>query len=104
MPIDAVSQTTGAERAVSVEPAAAGLVLAIVERGTELTRVEVPTEKLLTVLTDRPEGVQAVVGVGKSVLEVEVRRNEVLLAVGRADAAVGLDDLMDAVAAALPAD
>lgn len=102
MVIDAVSQSTGAERTVAVEAAASGLVLAVAEKGAELARVEVPADTLLAVLTDRPAGRQQVVDAGRKVLEVEVRRNEVLLAVGTADAAVGLDDLMDAVAAALP--
>jgi hypothetical protein len=104
MVIDAVSQSSGAERTVTVEAAGAGVVLAIREREAELARVEVPADELMTVLTDRPEGLQVVVGSEKRVLEVEVRRNEVLLAAGTADAAVGLDDLMDALAAALPSD
>ncbi len=102
MVIDAVSQSTGSERTVAVEPAPAGVTLAIREKDAELARVEVPTDKFLTVLTERPAGPQAVAAVDTKVLEVEVRRNEVLLAVGKADAAVGLDDLMDALAAALP--
>lgn len=100
--IHAVSQSTGAERTVSVEAATTGLLLVIAEKGAELARVEVPADELLAVLTDRPAGQQSV-GAAK-VLGVEVRRNEVLLAAGNADAAVGLDDLMDAVAAALPAE
>ena len=102
MVIDAVSQSTGAERRVSVEAADAGLLLAISEKEAELARVEVPSDKLLAILTDPPAGKRRVVAVDAKVLEVEVRRNEVLLAVWKADAAVGRDDLMDAVAAALP--
>lgn len=104
MVIDAVSQSTGAERTVAVEPAPAGVVLAIREKGAELARVEVPADQIMSVLTERPAGPQAVVAVDKKVLEVEVRRNEVLLAIGTADAAVGLDDLMDALAEAIPSD
>ncbi|MFO0851800.1 MAG: hypothetical protein U0871_25030 [Gemmataceae bacterium] len=49
-------------------------------------------------LVEKPSGPQPV-GPG---VTAKVRRNEVLLEVGGADAAVGLDDLMDAVAAADP--
>lgn len=104
MVIDAVSQSTGAERTVVVEPAPAGVVLVIREKDAELARVEVPADKLLTVLTERPAGPQVVVAIDKKVLEVEVRRNEVLLTAWKADAAVGLDDLMDALAEAIPSD
>ena len=40
---------------------------------------------------------------GEKALAVEVRRNEVLLKIGLADSAVGLDDLMDALAEVMPA-
>ena len=66
--IDAVSQTTGAERTVSVEAVAAGLLLAISEEGTELARVEVPPDRLLAVLTDRPQAPQQVVAFDAKVL------------------------------------
>jgi hypothetical protein len=104
MVIDAVSQSTGSERTVLVEPAQAGVRLAVREKDAELARVEVPADELLTVLTERPAGPQVIVADGAKVLEVEVRRNEVLLDAGKADAAVGLDDLMDALAAAIPSD
>lgn len=53
------------------------------------------------VLTEQPKGSQTITGEGRA-LEVEVRRNEVWLVIDGPDAAVGLDDLMDAVAGALP--
>ena len=72
------------------------------KNGAVLTYVTAPTDELMTVLTDQPEGPTAIPGdtAGAArVLEVEVRRNEVWLAVDGIDAAVGLDDLMDAIAA-----
>lgn len=100
MTIDGVSQSTGAERVVAVEAAGSDLSMAVTDRsGTILMgRAVVPPDGLMTVLTDKPTGAQAVA----EGITVEVRRNEVWLMVGQADAAVGLDDLMDAVAAATP--
>ena len=50
------------------------------------------------VLSEQPAGSQVIAGEGGE-LDVEIRRNEVWLSTGGADAAVGLDDLMDALAA-----
>jgi hypothetical protein len=58
---------------------------------------DAPTEEIMSILTERPNGPQKVT----PTLTMEVRRNEVWLEVAEADAAVGLDDLMDALA--LPA-
>lgn len=102
MTIDGLSQTTGAERRVEVGPAEAGVLLVIREAGAELSRAVLPPDPLLTVLTDRPAGPQVVNGGDGAALTIEVRRNEVLLVIGAADAAVGLDDLSDAVAGAVP--
>jgi hypothetical protein len=102
MTIDGVSQSTGAERLVEIETEGSGVRVVIREGDTELARVLLPADPLMSVLTDRPDGLQAVVGEEKRVLEIEIRRNEVLLAVGTADAAVGLDDLTDALASAIP--
>lgn len=103
MTIDGVSQSTGIERLVDVSPTDDGIRVIIRDRnlGTELGGVTVPADALMGVLTDLPKGSQTIAGEGR-VLEVEVRRNEVWLVVGGLDAAVGLDDLMDAVAGALP--
>jgi hypothetical protein len=101
--IEAVSQSTGAERRVEVTAAPAGVRVAIRDskKGTVLGFVTAPTDELITVLSDRPEGPTGIhgdaAGAGQ-VLAIEVRRNEVWLTVGGADAAVGLDDLMDALA------
>ena len=104
MTIDGVSQSTGIERLVDVGAADAGLRLTIRDRklGAELGRVTVPADALMGVLTEQPKGPQTIPG-GGTALEVEVRRNEVWLAIGGPDAAVGLDDLMDAVGDALSA-
>ena len=105
MLIDGVSQTTGIERVVEVEAAAGGVRVVIRDRvlGAELAGVAIPAAGLMTVLTDLPAGVQSLAGLDGRALAVEVRRNEVWLAIGGPDAAVGLDDLTDAVAAAIPA-
>lgn len=102
--IDGVSQSTGVERLVGIESDKANVRLSIRERGgdTDLASVVIPVESLMTALTDQPKGQQTIPGSDGRVLAVEVCRNEVLLAVGAPDAAVGLDDLMDALAGALP--
>ncbi len=104
MTIDGVSQSTGIERLVDVSPTDDGIRVLIRDRnlGTELVGVTVPADALMGVLADQPKGLQSIAGNAGRALEVEVRRNEVWLVVGGPDAAVGLDDLMDAVAGALP--
>ena len=78
----------------------APLSVAVTDRsgGVELGRAVIPPDELMTVLSERPAGSQSVA----DGVTVEVRRNEVWLVVGGAEAAVGLDDLTDAVAAATP--
>jgi hypothetical protein len=101
MVIDGVSQSTGIERLVEIISADAGVRVVIRDRklGSELGQVTVSGESLVAVLAEQPKGPQTIPGAGAA-LVVEVRRNEVLLTIGGPDAAVGLDDLMDAVAAA----
>jgi hypothetical protein len=101
MVIEGLSQTTGTGRAVEIAAADAGVRVVIRKDKAELGRIDVPSDPLLAVMTDRPAGVQKIAG-GERTLEVEVRRNEVWLKNGVADAAVGLDDMTDAVAEALP--
>ena len=108
MVIDGISQSPGVERLIDLSSAEAGVLLVISDRAgaQEWVRLVLPAEELIAILTDHPEGPQAVVGMSGDEareLKVEVRRNEVLLAVGESDAAVGLDDLMDALASVLPA-
>jgi hypothetical protein len=102
--IEAVSQSTGVERRVEVTPAPEGVRVAVGDgrKGTVLTYVTAPADELMTVLSEQPEGptgIQGDTAGAARVLVVEVRRNEVWLTVGGVDAAVGLDDLMDALAA-----
>jgi hypothetical protein len=109
MKIDGVSQTTGVERVLELSQDKRGLLLSIIDRvgGPPPARIVVKASALTAVLVDRPEGPQTLVGMSSTgvvqPMTVEVRGNEVMLTVGRADAAVGLDDLMDAVAGMTPA-
>jgi hypothetical protein len=102
--LEAVSQSTGVERRVEVSPAPEGVRVAIRDgrKGTVLAFVTAPADELMTVLSEQPEGPTGIqgdaAGAGR-VLAVEARRNEVWLTVGGVDAAVGLDALMDAMAA-----
>ena len=100
MTIDGVSQTTGLERLVDIDPAAGGLKVTIRDRklGAVLGSATVPAGALVAVLAEQPAGPQPIPG-DAATLEIEVRRNEVWLALGGPDAAVGLDDLLDAVGA-----
>jgi hypothetical protein len=109
MTIYGVSQSSGVERRLHVEMGANGVVLIFCDHpgNKERQRILVPTEELLAVLTEPPAGGGAVAGIAPPHgpplrLDVEVRRNEVLLKVSggthaEADAAVGLDDLQDAL-------
>jgi hypothetical protein len=102
--IEAVSQSTGVERKVEVTAAPEGVRVTIRDgrKGTVLTYVTASADDLITVLSDQPEGPTAITGDTAGavrVLAIEVRRNEVWLTIGGIDAAVGLDDLMDALAA-----
>jgi hypothetical protein len=110
--IHGLSQSTGAERTLSLGQSAGAVLLhARDTTGADgLPRVAVPLAGLLGALADRPAGGTAVGGESpgdgsKAWLDVEVRRNEVLLRT-RAEAgsgwdiAVGLDDFQDALEAA----
>jgi hypothetical protein len=100
MTIDGISQTSGVERLVDINADAGGLKLTLRDRKSDalLASAIVPAEALMVVLTEQPAGPQLVA----ANLEVEVRRNEVWLTLGGPDAAVGIDDLMDAVGGAIP--
>ena len=105
MEIDGVSPSTGDDLVVEVGADGLGVLLVVRDRGGvgERGRAVAAADALAAVLADRPAGPQVLPVQGPGVVRVEVRRNEVLLDVGGADAAVGLDDLMDAVADASPA-
>jgi hypothetical protein len=110
MRIHGVSQSTGAERQVSLERGHEGVVLIFSHsKGKEQERILVPVDALLAAVMEPHPGGSIVEGISppqgvKMQLDVEVRRNEVLLRVrtGSAegtDAAVGLDDFQDALEA-----
>jgi hypothetical protein len=114
MTIDGLSQSSGAERLLGVEPAGAGVRLTISDRegGVERERLVIPAGDLLSAVTAPAEGGRTIPGTsegGPRLLDVEVRRNEVLLCArageeGGWDVAVGLDDLQDALELAMAGD
>jgi hypothetical protein len=109
MRIYGISQSSGVERRLHIEKGAEGIVLIIsdhdgnVERG----RIMVQPDSIMATFMDRaPGGVtiegRSVSNGAKKLLDVEVRRNEVLLTVraesaAGSDVAVGLDDFQDAL-------
>jgi hypothetical protein len=109
MTIYGMSQSSGVERRLRVEMGSDGVVLIISDHdgNKERTRILVPADALLAVITDPPADGVMVTGVsppqGPAMqLTVAVRRNEVQLRVSRAsgegaDVAVGLDDFQDAL-------
>ena len=109
MKVFGVSQTMGVERRLDLERVLTGIVLVISDHPSkaERARVLVPTEGLLAAITEPVPGGTTVEGTSpahgtKQGVTVDVRRNEVWLTAGGADVAVGLDDLQDALEAALP--
>jgi hypothetical protein len=105
MTIYGVSQSSGAERRLTLEQGGEGAVLTITDHATnkEQQRILVQVEELLHAVTDPPAGGTSVPGIvpphGLPLrLDLEVRRNEVLLTVRTGtgiDVAVGLDDFRD---------
>lgn len=103
MEIDGVSQTSGRDRVVKVTATSGGVQVAVHDRGGAAKGVAVvAADALADALAEPKVGMQVIPSLVGGGLGVEVRRNEVWLQVGSADAAVGLDDLMDAVGAATP--
>ena len=108
MAIYGISQSSGVQRRLKVERGATGIVLTVIDHvgGQEQSRILVPSEDLLATITDPPPGGTTVEGISppdgaKMQLDVEVRRNEVLLKARSSsgewtDVAVGLDDFQDA--------
>ena len=113
MKVYGISQSSGIERRLFVERGDNGIVLVITDHvgNQERARVMVEADDLLAAITDPPTGGATVEGIvpqqgEKMLLDIEVRRNEVLLrartdAGAGADVAVGLDDLQDALEQAL---
>jgi hypothetical protein len=115
MTIHGLSQSTGAERLLEVEGAGAGVLLIICDPvgGTEWERIVVPADGLLSAILGRTPGPATIEGTppggAQRLLDVEVRRNEVLLRVRAGsdagwDVAVGLDDFQDALERAVAAE
>ena len=109
MTIYGLSQSSGAERRLRFERAGADVLLTISEHvgNVERERIVVPADLLLSTIMDPPAGgstieAQSASHGNKRLLDIEVRRNEVLLT-ARAesgdgwDVAVGLDDFQDAL-------
>jgi hypothetical protein len=113
MMIYGVSQTSGVERRLNVERGGEGIVLIITDHvgNKERERILVQPDDLLASITDPPAGGAKVEGIApphgaKMVLDIEIRRNEVLLnaypeAGKGTDVAVGLDDFQDALEGAM---
>ncbi len=107
MKIHGVSQSSGTERQLTIEKGIDGVVLTILNHSIrkECGRIIVPVQTLVGAILEPRQGGTAIDGLpqpqgAKMSLDIEVRRNEVLLAVrpgDTADIAVGLDDLQDAL-------
>jgi hypothetical protein len=107
MTIYGVSQSSGTERRLNLEQGGEGVVLTITDHTSnqEQRRILVQAHDLLAAIIDPPAGGVSVSGIepphGRPLsLELEVRRNEVLLRVHAAagastDVAIGLDDFQD---------
>jgi hypothetical protein len=109
MTIYGLSQSSGVERRLTIEGGASGVVLTIADHagGAGRGRVVLAPGSLLPAVTAPAPGGCTLEGTAapngaRKLLDVEVRRNEVLLrARGEADegwdVAVGLDDFRDAL-------
>jgi hypothetical protein len=109
MTIYGISQSSGVERRLFVERGGDGIVLVITDHvgNKEQGRILVQADDVLAAIMDPPPGGTTVEGISpphgaKMLLDIDVRRNEVLLtaradAGAEADVAVGFDDLQDAL-------
>ena len=105
MKIHGASQSSGAERQLTIEKGIEGIVLTILHKliRKECGRIIVPGEALVGAIMEPKAGGSAIEGLlqpqgPKSSLHIEVRRNEVWLTIRpgeTVDIAVGLDDLQD---------
>jgi hypothetical protein len=112
MLIYGLSQSTGHERVLEVEKADTSLLLyAHDQPESPAERILVSAAEVVAALSDATAGVKTISGVTpvygrRQLLDLEVRRNEVLLWVrpeagGGWDVAVGFDDFQDAVEAVM---
>jgi hypothetical protein len=109
MRIYGISQSSGVERRLHIEKGAEGVLLIISDHqgNVERARITVEPDSLVATFMDRAPGNVTIEGRSQSngakqLLNVEVRRNEVLLTVraeaaAGSDVAVGLDDFQDAL-------
>ena|ERR1019366_2788700 len=107
MKIHGVSPSSGTERQLMIERGIDGVVLTIMNEliRKECGRIIVRGEALVGAIMEPHEGGTAIEGLPqaqspKLTLDIEVKRNEVVLNVrpgNTADIAVGLDDLQDAL-------
>jgi hypothetical protein len=108
-----VSQSSGLERRLYIEQAGDSVVLMISDHvgNVERERILLKLDSLLATVMDRVPGGVTIEGRfppngAKKLLDVEIRRNEVLLKVraeteSGCDVAVGLDDFQDALEKAI---
>jgi hypothetical protein len=113
MTVYGISQSSGVERLVTVERGGEGIVLTFSDlvSSIERARIMLAPDRLLATITDPPDGGCTIAGTvpphgTTQFLDVEIRRNEVLLRVHAEaetgwDAAVGLDDFQDALEKAI---
>lgn len=113
MRIYGVSQSSGVERRLYVERGGEGVVLTISDHvgNVERERIMVEPDSLLATVMKHAPGCVTIEGQSpphgaKKLLDLEIRRNEVLLLVrseaeGGWDVAVGFDDFQDALEKAL---
>lgn len=109
MRIYGLSQSSGVERRLHIERAGEGIVLILSDHvgNLERERILVPQDRLTAAVLNPVPGGSTIEGKfppngPKKLLEVEIRRNEVLLTVSgesgnRCDVAVGWDDFQDAL-------
>jgi len=112
MAIDGLSQSSGVERLLEVSQADGRVLFVIRDRtgNVERERIVLDADDLLNTIAEPPKGGRSISDHspgGTRTLDIDVRRNEVLLCVRPddgegCDIAVGLDDLTDALAEALP--
>ena len=109
MRIYGVSQSSGVERRLHIEQGGEGVLLTISDHVGNVKRADIMVhpDSLLAAIIDRTPGGVTIEGRSqphepKKVIDIEIRRNEVLLRVraesqSESDVAVGLDDFQDAL-------
>jgi hypothetical protein len=111
MTVYGLSQSSGVERVLEVEKADFCLLLRLHDQPEDQPKILVPAAEVVAVLTDAAPGARTIEGTSpvygkRELLDIEVRRNEVLLWVRPEsgdgwDIAIGFDDFQDAIEAAM---